>query len=174
MATTITRPQSGEYLPYYAQYISKVNGDDLFAAMQAIHRETQTLLGSLSDEQLQYRYAEGKWTIKDIVGHLIDAERIFAYRALRFARKDATDLAGFDENSYVPASNANERSIQDLLAEFTVVRAATFALFKSFSDEMLTLSGTANNNPISVRALAYIIGGHEMHHLAVIKERYIK
>ncbi len=174
MVTTITRPQSGEYLPYYAQYISKVNGGDLFAVMQATHRETQTLLGSLSDEQLQYRYAEGKWTIKDIVGHLIDAERIFAYRALRFARKDATDLAGFDENSYVPTSNANERSIHDLLAEFTVVRAATFALFKSFSEEMLTLSGTANNNPISVRALAYIIGGHEIHHLAVIKERYIK
>lgn len=174
MATTISRPQSDEYPPYYTQYISKVIGDDLFAAMQTTHRETQTLLGSLSDEQLQYRYAEGKWTIKDIIGHLIDAERIFAYRALRFARKDTTDLAGFDENSYVPASNANERSIHDLLAEFTVVRAATFALFKSFSEEMLTLSGTANNNPISVRALAYITGGHEMHHLAVIKERYIK
>jgi uncharacterized damage-inducible protein DinB len=174
MATAITRPESGEYSSYNARYIDKVQSGDLFAVMQATHRETQTLIGSLSDEQLQYRYAEGKWTIKDIVGHLIDAERIFAYRALRFARKDATELAGFEENDYVPTSNANDRSIHDLLAEFTVVRAATLSLLKSFTDEMLVRSGMVNGNAISVRALAYIIGGHEIHHLAVIKERYIK
>ncbi|MBD1210108.1 MAG: DinB family protein [Ignavibacteria bacterium] len=174
MATAITRPESTEYPKYYANYIGKVQGDDLFAAMQATHRDTQALIGSLTEEQLRYRYAEGKWTIKDIIGHLIDAERIFAYRALRFARKDKTDLPGFDENEYVPASNANERNIHDLLAEFTVVRASTLSLLKSFSEEMLTQIGTANQNPISVRSLAYIIGGHEMHHLAVIKERYLK
>lgn len=174
MATAITRPESTEYPKYYANYIGKVQGDDLFAAMQATHRDTQALIGSLTEEQLRYRYAEGKWTIKDIIGHLIDAERIFAYRALRFARKDKTDLPGFDENEYVPASNANERNIHDLLAEFTVVRASTLSLLKSFSEEMLTHIGTANGNPISVRSLAYIIGGHEMHHLTVIKERYLK
>ena len=174
MATAIKRPENTEYPKYYANYIDKVQGDDLFAAMQATHRDTQALISSLSEEKLQHRYAEGKWTIKDIIGHLMDAERIFSYRALRFARNDKTDLPGFDENEYVPASNANDRPIHDLLAEFTVVRASTLSLLKSFSEEMLGQIGTANKNPISVRAIAYVIGGHEMHHLAVIKELYLK
>ena len=123
---------------------------------------------------MNYRYAEGKWTIKEIIGHLIDAERIFAYRMLRFARKDATDLPGFDENEYVPASEANERSIHGLLEEFTTVRAGTFSLWRSLTNEMLQRSGTVNGNRLSVRALAYITCGHEIHHLAVIKERYLK
>lgn len=174
MGKLILRPQSSEYPAYYEQYISKVQGEDLIKTMQATHRETQTFIGGLTEEQLQYRYAEGKWTIKEIIGHLTDAERIFAYRMLRFARKDTTDLPGFEENDYVAASNANYRSIHDLLAEYTVVRAGTLSLIGSFTDEMLAASGTANKNAISVRSLCYIVCGHELHHLAIIKERYIK
>ena len=174
MAVIFQRPESSEYPAYSEPYIAKVPNGDLIKIMQATHRETQAYIGALTDEQVQYRYAEGKWSIKEIIGHLSDAERIFAYRALRFARKDTTDLSGFDENVYVPASNAHNRSIFELLAEFTVVRAATLALLSSFTDEMLLQRGTANGKAVSVRALAYIICGHEMHHLAVIKERYIK
>jgi uncharacterized damage-inducible protein DinB len=174
MATNIQPPDSTEYPAYYEQYISKARGEDLVRTMQIAHRETQALIGSLTEEQLNYRYAEGKWTIKEIIGHLIDAERIFAYRMLRFARKDATDLPGFDENEYVPASEANERSIHGLLEEFTTVRAGTFSLWRSLTNEMLQRSGTVNGNRLSVRALVYITCGHEIHHLAVIKERYLK
>jgi uncharacterized damage-inducible protein DinB len=170
----ISRPEANEYFAYYGTYIAKVSGDDLFATMQATHRSTQELLGSLTDEQQMYRYAEGKWSVREVVGHLIDAERIFAYRALRFARGDAKELQGFDENEYVTRSNAHDRPMADLLSEFAVVRAASLALFKSFTPTMLMQSGVASGNPISVRALAYIIAGHEIHHLGIIRERYLK
>lgn len=174
MGKLIQRPLSSEYPVYYEQYISKVQGTDLLQSMQTTHRETQSFIGSLTEEQLLYRYAEGKWSIKEIVGHLIDAERIFAYRMLRFARKDTTDLPGFEENDYVLASNAGTRSIHDLLAEFTIVRAGTLALINSFTDEMFEASGTANGKSITVRSLCYIACGHEIHHLEIIKERYVK
>jgi uncharacterized damage-inducible protein DinB len=173
MIPLIPRPEPSEYAPFYANYIAKVSGGDLFATMQTTHRTTQELLGSLSPEQQQFRYAEGKWSIREVVGHLIDAERIFAYRALRFARGDVRELQGFEENDYVVASNANDRSIADLLSEFAVVRAATLALLRSFTPAMLTNTGTASGTLISVRALAYIIAGHEIHHLGVIRERYL-
>jgi uncharacterized damage-inducible protein DinB len=124
-------------------------------------------------DKFDYRYAEGKWTIKDILLHLIDSERIFAYRALRFARNDKTELPGFDENSYVDEANANQRSIQDLLTELLVVRQASLTLFKSFSEEQLLCKGIASNNPMSVRALGFIIIGHQNHHQKVFEERYL-
>jgi CBS domain-containing protein len=171
---TIERPQSSEYAPFFAHYIEKVTGDDLYAALQATHRQTQELVGSLTDTQLAFRYAEGKWNVKEIIGHLIDAERIFAYRALRIARADSTDMAGFNENTYVAASNADERSIGELLSEFAVVRAASLALFRSFTPAMFERVGTVSGKAISVRALAYITAGHEIHHLAIIRERYLQ
>ena len=124
-------------------------------------------------DKFDYRYAEGKWTIKDILQHLIDAERIFAYRALRFARNDKTKLAGFNENSFVENVVANSRSIMDLLTELAVVRQATLSLFKSFSNEVLMRVGIASDNEISVRAIGFIIIGHQKHHQKVFLERYL-
>jgi len=175
----IPPPETTEYAPFYAGYVAKAteaaaqHNGDLIKAMQTAHRALQELLGSLSDERAQYRYAPGKWSIKDLVGHLTDAERIFCYRALRFARGDVQELPGFDENLYAEQSNAAERSIHDLLAEFAVVRAGTLALLKSFTPAMVSKTGVASKHPMSVRALAYIMAGHEIHHYNVIKERYL-
>ena len=124
-------------------------------------------------DKFDYRYAEGKWTIKDILQHLVDAERVFAYRALCFARNDKTELPGFEEDDYVIEANANKRSIQDLLTELLIVRQSSLALFKSFNDEQLMRIGTASNNPMSVRALGFIIIGHQNHHQRVFEERYL-
>ena len=124
-------------------------------------------------DKFDYRYAEGKWTIKDIIQHLIDAERIFTYRALRFARNDKTNLSGFDENDYVDEANANDRTVMQLLTEMSAVRHATLLLFKSFTNEQLIRIGTSNNNLLSVRALGYIIIGHQNHHQRVFEERYL-
>jgi uncharacterized damage-inducible protein DinB len=124
-------------------------------------------------DKFDYRYAEGKWTIKDIIQHVIDTERIFAYRALRISRNDITPLPGFEENDYVENTKANERGIQDLLAEFSAVRYATLFLFKSFSEEQLKRIGTASGTAISVRAIGFIIIGHQKHHQNVFQERYL-
>ena len=173
---SISRPLPDEYAPFYASYIERVpENAALLPTMQAAHRDLHSLLAPLTEEQGLYRYADGKWTIKEVVQHLIDAERVFAYRALRFARKDSTSLAGFDENHYAAVSGANARTLQELLAEFAVVRASTFALLQSFPDESVFLQcGEASGKSVSVRALAHIIAGHELHHLAVLRERYLR
>ena len=128
---------------------------------------------SIANDKLEYRYDKGKWTIKEVIQHLMDAERIFAYRALRIARQDQTPLPGFEQNDYVQPSQANERSLDDLINEFKAIRASTVALFNSFTDKMLLAKGTASNSPVSVRAIGFIIMGHEIHHCQVIKERYL-
>ena len=120
-----------------------------------------------------YSYAEGKWTIKELVQHIIDAERVLSYRALRFSRNDTTNLSGFDEDWYVANSNGNERNFKDMLQEFIHVRNSTILLFKSFKPEMLLINGTASNSDMSVRALGFIIAGHQTHHLKIIKEKYL-
>ena len=124
-------------------------------------------------DKFDYRYAEGKWTIKDIIQHLIDSERVFAYRAMRFARNDNTILPGFDENSYADATNAGNRSIQELLTEMALVRQCTITLFKSFTKDDLLKMGTASDNKVSVRALGFIIIGHQNHHIEIFTERYL-
>ena len=169
----ITRPEQSEYAPYYHTYVGKVAGDNLVAALIEGGRSTSDFLASIPLEKLDYRYANGKWNIREIVIHLTDAERIFTYRALRFSRNDKTGLHGFDENLYVPQSNAANRSIEDILEEYNSVRRATIAFFKSLTHEMTTRSGPANEREVSVRALGYIIAGHEIHHVGVIKERYL-
>jgi uncharacterized damage-inducible protein DinB len=175
-SNSISRPSPDEYAPFYASYIERVpKNTELIPAMQAAHRDLHSTLAPLTDEQALYRYAEGKWTIKEIVQHLTDAERIFAYRMLRFARKDSTSLAGFDENLYAATSGANARPIERLLSEFALVRAGSLALLDSFFDDSVYLErGEASGAKVSVRALAYIIAGHELHHLAVLRERYLR
>ena len=158
---------------YFDKYINCLENIELSEAFS----NAQWEIAALKLDQLKQIgdsvYAEGKWTIKDIFQHLIDAERIFAYRALRFARNDKTALPGFDENEYVDATNSNKRSIQDLLTELAVVRQATLSLYKSFSEEELLRIGTASDNPMSVRALGFVIIGHQNHHQRVFEERYL-
>ena len=170
----ITKPAVGDYPPYFQNYMNQVPDDgDLLKHLKDIQKETEQLILSLPEEKLMYRYAEGKWTIKDILVHLMDAERIFAYRALRFSRADQTPLSGFDENIYVPVANANARKGKDILKEGTALRASSIAFIKSLDRKALKRKGLSNNNPISVSALANLIYGHQKHHLNIIRERYL-
>jgi len=162
-----------EFAPYFGQYIEKVGDVNLVEELEiSVHRLIR-FVQEIPMDKFDYRYAEGKWTIKDILLHLIDAERIFSYRALRFARNDKTPLASFDENDYVIEANANKRSIQDLLTELATVRQATISLFKNFTDEELLRLGTASGKTMSVRALGMVIIGHQNHHQQIFVERYL-
>src|SRR5262249_17388086 len=147
-------------------------GDDALAALRAQGAATPRLLSGLSEAQAMHRYEPGKWSVKEVVGHITDAERVFAYRALRIARADKTPMPGFDENAWVPAGRFDRRPLPELVADYETVRAASVALFSSFDEESLTRRGTANGQEISVRALAHIIAGHELHHVRLLKERY--
>jgi uncharacterized damage-inducible protein DinB len=169
---TVPRPEPSEYAPYYERYISKVPPGDLVKQLEDQRRETQQLLGGLPDAKALHRYAPGKWSVKEVVGHVTDTERVFCYRALRFARGDEQPLLGFDEKAWVPAGRFDARPLDDLAAELDAVRRATIALFRGLDAEALARRGTANNNPVTVRALAWIIAGHERHHLAILRERY--
>ena len=166
--------QPEEFAEFYATYINQVSCEyTLIEELEiSVHRFIK-FVQNIPLDKFDYRYAEGKWTIKDIIQHLIDAERIFAYRALRFARNDKAELPGFEENDYVDEANAIKRSIQDLLTELAVVRQATLSLFKSFSNEELLRIGIASNNQMSVRALGFTIIGHQNHHQRVFEEKYL-
>lgn len=168
------RPQPGEYAAYAESHINKVEGDDAIEALLAVERETLALLGSLSDEAIAGRaYAPGKWTVKQVIGHLIDDERIFAYRLLCVARGDSTSLPGFDEKLYAENSGSEERPLDDLLDEYRTVRAATISLLRSLPDDAWQRRGTTNGYSASPRGLAFHIAGHEMHHLGILRERYL-
>ncbi|OYQ36784.1 damage-inducible protein DinB [Flavobacterium cyanobacteriorum] len=163
-----------EYADFYAPYIATV--DDTWNLVEELEVSVHNFIHFVREiplDKFDYRYAEGKWTIKDIIQHLIDAERVFAYRALRIARNDSTPLPGFDENSYVDSAGAGWRSIQDLLTEMALVRQSTITLFKSFRDGDLLKSGVASGRTVSVRALGFIIIGHQNHHMRVFSERYL-
>jgi len=173
-SATIPRPGPSEYVPYYETYISKVPPEgDLLTVLEDQRRETQQLLAGLSDTRALHRYAPEKWSIKEVVGHLMDTERVFCYRALAFARGDANPLPGYDEKAWAAAGRFDVRSLAHLAAESDAVRRATIALFSGLDGEALARRGTANNNPISVRALGWVIAGHERHHLAILRERYL-
>lgn len=166
--------KNSEYAPFYKPYIEEIGQElTILSGLELIGNEFVDLIDSLSDEKLNFAYAKNKWTIKEVIVHLIDAERIFSYRALRFARNDKTDLSGFEENDYVSFSEANKRSKGDLIAEFKAVRISTISLFQSFSDEMLLRIGTIGGNAMSVRALGFIVLGHQKHHINVLQERYL-
>jgi hypothetical protein len=163
-----------EFAPFYANYISKANNE--LSIIDGLIQQSiliSEFFKSIPSNKLNYRYSNDKWTIKDILLHLIDTERIFAYRALRIARNEKVELPGFNEDSYVVEALANERSLSSLLEEYKMVRNATICLFKSFSENQLARIGVASNNSISVRAIGVIIQGHENHHMEIIKERYL-
>lgn len=168
----LTRPAEGEYAPFYAGYIAKSPAGDLTAHLAAQRDETRRMLGGLDDSTAGHRYEPGKWSIKEVIGHLIDSERVIAYRLLRIARGDSTPLPGFDQDAYVPMGRFDRRSMQDLLEEFSAVRDATIRLLRSLDREALDRRGIANGNPISAKAIVFIIAGHERHHVEVLQERY--
>ena len=157
---------------FYRNYVEMVGDGQLVPTLLRSGDEFMAFCKRLTEQQGNYRYAEDKWSIKEIILHLIDSERVFAYRALRFARNDTTELSGFDQDHFVQESNANNRTIHGLLTEFTNVRAATIDLFSSFSDEVRKRSGKSNDVEMSVELLGLIISGHVLHHLKVISERY--
>jgi uncharacterized damage-inducible protein DinB len=159
--------------PFYKNYVKQIEETDLLQALRISGHRALELVHSIPEDKADYRYAEGKWSTRELLCHMIDAERIFAYRALRFARNDKTPLAGFEEKEYAPQANASGRSLQKIAAEMAHLRSATIDLFEGFTPEMLTRKGTANNNELSVVALGFIIAGHETHHCNVLKERYL-
>jgi hypothetical protein len=166
-------PAPTEHVPYYGKYVALVTEPDALQALERSFDDAMKVFRSVPDARAEHRYAPGKWSIKEVVGHLLDAERVFAYRALRFARADETELPGFDENTYVPAGAFDRRALAELLAEWELIRKANLAMFRALPAEAWTRQGSANGSPISVRALAYIIAGHCRHHAQVVRERYL-
>jgi len=162
-----------EYAEYYSQYIKQSRNANLLDVLKESAQALNSLFETISDEKMNYKYAEDKWTIKDMLLHIIDAERVFAYRALRFARADKTNLPGFEHNDYVVVANANGRNKASLLNEYNAQRESTIQLFSNFTDDMLLQIGVASGNPMSVRALGFVTAGHETHHCNIIKERYL-
>jgi hypothetical protein len=168
----ISRPQPDESIPYYHRYIAKVGDQNLGDQLKEQLHEVEQLFENVTDRDALARYAEGKWSIKEVLGHLCDVERIFTYRLLRIGRGDQTPLPGFDENAYVPAGGFDERPLPMLLTEFRAVRLSTIALIEGLPAEAWGHWGEANQAPITARALAYIIVGHVAHHLGVLRDRY--
>ena len=171
----IEKPFQGEFPPYASMYIDLLPADGLLLKhLQDNFIATKKLILSLPKEKLNYRYAENKWTIKEVLVHIIDDERIYAYRAMCFARNEKTALPGFEQEDYAKYSGANERGIENILDEYEAVRHSTIALFNGLPEESFMRKGTANNNQATVRALAYHIAGHELHHINIIKEKYLQ
>ncbi|HEX5962469.1 MAG TPA: DinB family protein [Gemmatimonadales bacterium] len=169
---TLPRPAADEAAPFYHGYIAGVAGENVGEQLVSQLAEVERLFGGLDDQAALARYSPGKWSIKEILGHLTDAERIFAYRLLRVARGDATPLPGFDENAYVPAGSFDERPLRALTAEFRAVRLSTVALVSGVPPGSWTRLGKASGKPVSARALVYIMVGHVIHHLGVLRDRY--
>lgn len=165
--------QSAEYASFYAPYLQTLENVILLEELEISVHRLRNFVQEIPMDKYDYKYAEGKWTIKDILQHLIDSERVFAYRALRFARRDFTPLPGFEENDYAAVAEGCKRSIRDLLTELAIVREATLCLFRTFSDETLQLKGIASGREMSVRALGFIIIGHQNHHQQIFQERYL-
>ncbi len=164
----------GQYPPYTIAYIDKVPDDsDITGVLESNMQTILDLVRSLPDEKLEYRYAPGKWSIKEVLVHITDTERIFAYRALRIARNDTTPLPGYDENAYIANADTNARSIDNILTEYEHVRKASIAMTESFTADATQRTGTSNNHTVSVSAVLYMIAGHELHHLQILRERYL-
>ncbi len=169
----IPRPDASEYLPYYSRYIDLVPDGDLLATLRGQLDDTLGLVRGLAEEHGGHRYAPGKWNIREVMNHVIDTERIFAYRAMRIARGDRTPIEGFDENAYAAAANADARTLAGLADEWWHVRRGNVLFLGSLDADRLTRRGTANGAEVSVRALAWIMAGHERHHVALLRERYL-
>jgi hypothetical protein len=173
LATAISRPQPGEYNPYYDRYISLVEADDVLAALEEQAAETTAVLKSAA-AKADFRYAPGKWSVKEVLGHINDTERIMTYRALRIARGDKTPIEGFEQDDYIRAGNFGQRTLADLVDEFAAIRQATLAFFRHLDGDAAARIGTANKNDISARALPFIIAGHELHHRRILQEKYLR
>ena len=171
---TAIRPATDEYAPEYGRYVDLAPDGDGLEILEKGRRETHQLLGGLSDTQGAHRYAPGKWSIKGVVGHVTDAERVFAFRALWFARGDASPLPGWEQDDWFGASGFDALTLKNLLAGYDAQRDATLTLFRSLPADAWSRRGTASGNPVTVRALAWIAAGHERHHLKILKERYLK
>ena len=169
---TAIHPKEDEYMPYYSTYISLVPEGGIVELLKEQFSETQSWLHGLSEAQGDYRYAPDKWSVKEVIGHICDAERVFAYRALCFARGDQSPLPSFEQDDYIKYGNFNSRTLADIAEEFELIRRSTIALFQHLDSEAWTRRGMASNAEVSVRALAYIIAGHERHHLGVLHSRY--
>src|ERR1035441_8643558 len=169
---TIARRQPGEYAPYYDRYISLVPGNDILDTLDQRRRQTMLLLSGRDDDDGDFRYAPDKWSAKEVLGHVCDTERIFAYRALRIARADATPLEGFEQDDYVRNGPFAHRPLSDLVEDFIAVRRATLSLLRNLGEAAWSRRGIANKNEVTVRALAYIIAGHELHHRRILEEKY--
>lgn len=159
--------------PFYKKYVKLLDDANVHQALRISGHRMLEALYQIPEQHQDFRYEEGKWSIRELVGHLLDAERIFAYRALRFARNDTTPLAGFDENQYAPEAHVQVRSLKQLAAEARHLRQTTIDLFDSFSPDMLKRKGLANGTEVSVLALGFIIAGHETHHVQILRERYL-
>src|ERR1700688_746791 len=167
-----SRPAPEEYAPFYETYISKIKGNDIVGMLDAQRLQMAQLFAARSERDGNFRYAADKWTVKEVLGHVSDSERIFTYRALRIARGDLTPMEGFEQDDYVRSGGFNERPLTSLVEEYAFVRGASLALFRSLGKEAWLRRGTANKNEVSVRALAYITAGHELHHRQILEERY--
>ena len=169
----IPRPAADEFTPYYGKYIVKVPDGDLCRILTDQLAETLALIRSIPEARGTHRYAPGKWSIQEVIGHVCDSERIFSYRALRIARGDATPLPGFEQDDYIPTGRFDQRTLADLSEELAAVRQASLQLFRHLDPGALERRGTASGNPITPRALAYIIAGHERHHVEILKAKYL-
>jgi uncharacterized damage-inducible protein DinB len=167
------RPQPNEYPSFYKSYVDNVRTDNIIKELTDQVLDIQAIISEIPEDKEDYRYAEGKWTVKEIIGHIIDTERVLGYRAMRFARKDSTPLPGYDENWFVAHANFQKQSLYSLGHEFAIVREANLALFKVWDEEALSQMGVANNLDVSVRAILFMIAGHAVHHINVIKTKYL-
>lgn len=168
----VGRPESSEYAPFYAGYVAKVLAGDILEVLEDQRARVVDGLSDLSDDRVDFRYAEGKWTVRQVLGHVNDAERVFGYRALCIARGEAAPLPGFDEQLYMASAPFAECAFADLLYEFDALRRANVLLLRQLDEAAWRRQGTANGTPVTVRALAYIMAGHVEHHLGILKERY--
>ncbi|HVE57242.1 MAG TPA: DinB family protein [Pyrinomonadaceae bacterium] len=169
----MNRPEKSEYAEYYERYISLVGETDIVAVLENQQNELLEFFKKITEEKSLFAYAEGKWTIKEVIGHLTDGERIFAYRALRISRADQTPIEGFEQDGYIENSNFNHTKLSELTEELTLTRKSNLIFFKNLTEEAWLRTGTASENPVSVRALAYIMAGHIRHHLNILNERYL-
>lgn len=168
----MSKPEPSEYDPYYERYIALVSEGDILDTLASQPTKLADLFKGVPDESGDFRYAEGKWSLKEVLGHLIDGERIFAYRLLRISRADDTPIEGFEQDGYIEHAHSNGRSFSDLLEEFALLRRANLIYFNNMRDDAWIRVGTANNSKISARALIYIMAGHIEHHLSILKDRY--
>jgi len=171
-AVTVARPQPGEYAPYYERYISLIQGEEILNTLDQQRRQTMLLLSGRDEEDGDFRYAPEKWSAKEVIGHICDSERIFAYRALRISRADSAPMEGFEQDDYVRNGRFAQRPLADLVEDFIAVRRATLSLLRNLDEAAWLRRGIANQNEVTVRALAYIIAGHEVHHRGILEEKY--